>query len=859
MVNAKAAPAYLGLLFNSTNNNLVTPTNITFVNPSISNSVLVTNLTSFIRGFSTNYSFLSVKDFGATGNGVTDDTISASNAVVAANIAGKTLVYPPGVYKQSTVLLTNNTRVIGYGATIYQISITNIPSNYATAGGVLTNVPKVSPGFYAYRSTNILVEGFIFTQAPTADFFGGAQPAVQTFYSSDVIIRNNKFAQTNDTFAVALYAGKNLQVYDNDFGKSILQTGQMNLYNDVYWDATYDSATTYGLEDVLVQRNQFAGTNAAVRARIVMTGVQSFRIAHNTFDNVSTKAWMIEGYCGDRGLHYFDGRVSTNANWIIEGNRGTNGWWGGITGAIIRLMGTSGAPVEGFPDTQLVYTGYGCIVRDNTWDGGIGKHVISTHLIGATYQNNYFSVDAEHLIFAENGFSDYSLFLNNRLELRDGVQVVTTAIAKNSIATNSNWILDGNTIIGNSGTPTFIWHPTLLWNNLTLKNNTWIVKSTNLVGATDSLFRVTYTNRFTLNNEQFLLTTTNTYWDTNLFALTATAGSDIDMRGVRVIPSSSMPIYAGLFTSTGGFFDRNEMGAASFTFTERGSLSKNKFITSSTTRVPLTITSTPKIDLAENRVEQTAASSVSAISITSSTNNSKNNYILANTTATAITVVNGTMSMENPYIINAGVGGLYTGTVTTITNELYPIIFSRPNAQGSGALQIDNEWSGTRDIQIIPLPANGTAGVANYFWNGTFRRFAYGFNPINRQFEIGTNSTRPFIVTENGALTTATATISGTTTHNGDVAYTKTITASGTTGAQTINKNSGRVNFAAGAQTLVVTDSLVTTNSIILAMVKTDDATALSVKVSSQSTGSFTLKLNATATAETSVDFMVSQ
>lgn len=84
----------------------------------------------------------------------------------------------------------------------------------------------------------------------------------------------------------------------------------------------------------------------------------------------------------------------------------------------------------------------------------------------------------------------------------------------------------------------------------------------------------------------------------------------------------------------------------------------------------------------------------------------------------------------------------------------------------------------------------------------------------------------------------------------------KTITASGTTGAQTINKIAGSVNFAAAAISLVVTNSLVTANSVIVATVGTNDATMTSVQVVAGA-GSFTIHANAAATAETRVDFLV--
>jgi len=89
-----------------------------------------------------------------------------------------------------------------------------------------------------------------------------------------------------------------------------------------------------------------------------------------------------------------------------------------------------------------------------------------------------------------------------------------------------------------------------------------------------------------------------------------------------------------------------------------------------------------------------------------------------------------------------------------------------------------------------------------------------------------------------------------------DVQIPKTVTATGTTGAQTINKQSGTVNFAAAATSLVVTNSFVTANSIIVATVGTNDTTMKIVNAVAAA-GSFTLNANAAATAETRVNFVV--
>lgn len=90
----------------------------------------------------------------------------------------------------------------------------------------------------------------------------------------------------------------------------------------------------------------------------------------------------------------------------------------------------------------------------------------------------------------------------------------------------------------------------------------------------------------------------------------------------------------------------------------------------------------------------------------------------------------------------------------------------------------------------------------------------------------------------------------------GDIQFDKTVTAGGTTTPQTINKNAGSVNFAAADASKVVTNSLVTTSSIIIATVAANDATMKSVQAVAAA-GSFTLYANAAPTAETRVNFLV--
>lgn len=80
---------------------------------------------------------------------------------------------------------------------------------------------------------------------------------------------------------------------------------------------------------------------------------------------------------------------------------------------------------------------------------------------------------------------------------------------------------------------------------------------------------------------------------------------------------------------------------------------------------------------------------------------------------------------------------------------------------------------------------------------------------------------------------------------------------SGIAGAVTINKPAGFANIALGAASVVVTNSLVTVNSIVMAQLAFLDATLINIKCVVTAAGSFTITGNANATAQTKVSFLV--
>ncbi|PWT95924.1 MAG: hypothetical protein C5B53_10595 [Candidatus Melainabacteria bacterium] len=58
---------------------------------------------------------VNVRDFGATGNGVTDDTGAIQNAIAAAQASGKGVLFPAGTYLHNNIITANGVGLFGVG------------------------------------------------------------------------------------------------------------------------------------------------------------------------------------------------------------------------------------------------------------------------------------------------------------------------------------------------------------------------------------------------------------------------------------------------------------------------------------------------------------------------------------------------------------------------------------------------------------------------------------------------------------------------------------------------------------------------------------------------------------------------
>ena len=170
-----------------------------------------------------------------------------------------------------------------------------------------------------------------------------------------------------------------------------------------------------------------------------------------------------------------------------------------------------------------------------------------------------------------------------------------------------------------------------------------------------------------------------------------------------------------------------------------------------------------------------------------------------------------------------------------------------------GAVHIWHTGSTQWDFEPTGIYANATNNAHGQFlggFDGSANQIYFTFNDA-ASAGIGHRAGGVSLVANN--LDAFWAVASGSTV---DLQVNRTMTASGTNGAQTINKSAGSVNFAAAASSVVVTNSLVSATSIVIATVQGNDATMKSVTISKGS-GSFTINANAAATGATEVDWIV--
>lgn len=239
------------------------------------------------------------------------------------------------------------------------------------------------------------------------------------------------------------------------------------------------------------------------------------------------------------------------------------------------------------------------------------------------------------------------------------------------------------------------------------------------------------------------------------------------------------------------------------------------------------------------------------------------------TASTGSFLMQPTFRGSNPATSFSLVGISTTGLLAGNEYHGYILNLGQTNQHATGAITLQ------RDARIVPMThtfvaastmttaaalAIDSAPVAGT--NATITTSAAFYSAGGAVGSGVTNSYSLLLTANTGATNNYISSYNGTAGEvfrlrtDGQIKILATNTAAGTTGNQTINKPSGKVNIAAAGTTITVTNALCTTASIVIATVLTNDTTAL-IKNVVPGAGSFVITMNAAVTAETSIGFFI--
>jgi hypothetical protein len=275
------------------------------------------NLASYIQNRHT----ISVKDFGAVGDGVTDDSVAIQAAINAASAGLYRLKVPTGTYilsKGSAVLwdsvdgVTDN--ITAYPCLILKSNL-HIDADEGAVFKVADNqssdgTPIDVPLMCSFEQlSNITVRGLTFdsNQAnnsintiakPWVQFgFLGAITSSSMAYGNDIVIEGCKFINNPGVTNIAMSSS---EITSGILGKRWLVKGNY-FYNNGY--KSYDHSSIYGYaEDVVIDSNTFdnpdmfgdtqiGGTNVGGQVAYEIHGANT-RFTNNKVKNYAQALWL---------------------------------------------------------------------------------------------------------------------------------------------------------------------------------------------------------------------------------------------------------------------------------------------------------------------------------------------------------------------------------------------------------------------------------------------------------------------------------------------------------------------------------------------------------------------------------------
>jgi Pectate lyase superfamily protein/Right handed beta helix region len=278
---------------------------------------------------------LNVKNFGAKGDGVTDDTAAINTALAAAKSAGDSLLFPAGNYPHSGLVVANGITLVGVGAT--SILTATSASNGAvelTGSGASVSLMKIG-----YASPSSVAFAFPDTEPQagavwinSASNFTLSQVTVSNASNNAIDVLSSSSGSVQ---SVAVNGASNDGILISDCaGVQILNNSVQGIGNV----ALAVEQTSTGSSNLTIQGNTLTSAgNASVSLPLLLLtgGIQSSQVSSNTL--TATGAINPALYVNANNGSFTISNLTVSGN-SIDGGSGVNHIFVGIE---VASLGTS--------------------------------------------------------------------------------------------------------------------------------------------------------------------------------------------------------------------------------------------------------------------------------------------------------------------------------------------------------------------------------------------------------------------------------------------------------------------------------------------------------------------------------------
>lgn len=379
--------------------------------------------------------WLSVKDFGAVGDGVNDDAPFINAAITAAITAGGGIVYfPRGQYRCNTRIGTfinvQNLTLLGYGAEIQNYSGTNAQGLMQFGNAALDAFGMYSVSTITVNQLRIL--GIKFTSSNTfnpATQRWNDQMPISLNTAEDVIIRDCYFE--NWDFAAIDFGAicRNAVVDACSFYSSRVDAGHTNYGVRAFCYANYTSysngngdlsptnpstgilkpgyvlaspsSTTWGHENIRVTNCYFENVSHGVMLSAARRGV----VSNNRFKNMSTRSVSLTTYSQEylcaNNVHSLDTTQQTSTGVSVFYGLGQATYYHKINDDKFEIVGATNN-ATGFGPIKCYFNSHNWMITDcqfniPTWSGSGGRVInVEDNSDGEFSRNHMYCPNVAH-------------------------------------------------------------------------------------------------------------------------------------------------------------------------------------------------------------------------------------------------------------------------------------------------------------------------------------------------------------------------------------------------------------------------------------------------------------------------------